>query len=64
MSSSNRKPPERRALSIKETADTLGLSRSTAYRLIAEGKLATLKIGGRRLVPVAAIDVLLNLASR
>lgn len=64
MSSSNRKPPERRALSIEETADTLGLSRSTAYRLIAEGKLATLKIGGRRLVPVAAIDVLLNLASR
>jgi excisionase family DNA binding protein len=64
MSSSNKKPPERRAFSVEETADTLGLSRSTAYRLIAKGKLATLKIGGRRLVPVGAIDVLLNLANR
>jgi excisionase family DNA binding protein len=47
-------------LSIKETAEACGLSRATLYRLIADGKLATLKIGARRLVPVVAIDALLS----
>ncbi len=51
---------ERRALSIEETAKTCGLSRATLYRLIADGKLTTLKIGARRVVPVGAIDTLLN----
>ncbi len=51
---------ERRALSIPEAARTCGLSRATMYRLIADGKLSTLKIGARRLVPVGAIDALLS----
>ena len=51
---------ERRALSIEETAKTCGLSRATLYRLIADGKLSTLKIGARRVVPVGAIDALLS----
>lgn len=54
----------RRALSIRETARTCGLSSATIYRLIAEGKLVTLKIGSRRLVPVGSIDLLLNGAAR
>jgi len=49
---------ERRALSIEEAARTCGLSRATLYRLIADGKLTTLKIGARRVVPVGAIDAL------
>ena len=48
------------ALSIRETAQTCGLSRATIYRLIEQGKLRTLKIGARRLVPVGSIDVLLK----
>jgi excisionase family DNA binding protein len=51
---------ERRALSIEETARTCGLSRATLYRLISDGKLTTLKIGARRLVPVGALDALLS----
>jgi excisionase family DNA binding protein len=51
---------ERRALSIEEAAETCGLSRATIYRLIEQKKLTTLKIGARRLVPVGAIDALLN----
>ena len=51
---------ERRVLSIREAAKTCGLSRATLYRLIGRKKLATLKIGSRRLVPVAAIDALLS----
>jgi excisionase family DNA binding protein len=50
---------ERRALSIKETAQVCGLSRATLYRLLNDGKLTTIKVGARRLVPVASIDTLL-----
>jgi hypothetical protein len=34
--------------------------RATLYRLIEQNKLATLKIGARRLVPVGSIDALLK----
>jgi excisionase family DNA binding protein len=50
----------RRALSIIETARACGLSRATLYRLIAAGKLATIKVGSRRLVPIVALDALLR----
>jgi excisionase family DNA binding protein len=52
---------ERRALSICEAAQTCGLSRATIYRLIALGKLATLKVGARRLVPVPSIEALMKI---
>jgi excisionase family DNA binding protein len=55
---------ERRVLSIQEAARACGLSRATMYRLIAVGKLTTLKIGARRLVPVGAIDALLREGSK
>ena len=51
---------KRRALSIRETARSCGLSRATLYRLLKDGKLCTVKVGARRLVPVSAIDALLN----
>jgi excisionase family DNA binding protein len=51
---------ERRALSIRETAQACGLSRATIYRLIEQKKLATLKLGSRRLVRPEAIDALLD----
>ena len=35
---------ERRVLSIQEAARACGLSRATMYRLIADGKLTTLKM--------------------
>ena len=58
--SNNIQKQDRRALSIKEAAQTCGLSRATLYRLIEQNKLATLKIGARRLVPVGSIDALLK----
>jgi excisionase family DNA binding protein len=64
MSSSHEKQErpkqERRALSIVETSEATGLSRSSLYRAIESGTLPTVKVGGRRLVPVAAVDALLN----
>jgi excisionase family DNA binding protein len=55
---------ERRALSIRETAQTSGLSRATIYRLIEQNKLVTLKIGARRLVLISSIDALLSGGAR
>jgi excisionase family DNA binding protein len=58
--SKNLQVPEPRAFSIRETERAVNLSRATIYRLIAAGKLKTVKVGARRLVPVAAIDALLD----
>ena len=59
MTMSEEKP---RAVSILEAVHICGLSRATLYKLISQKKLKTLKIGGRRLVPIAAIDDLLATA--
>lgn len=41
--------------SIPDAQQALGIGRSTAYRLIEEGKLETVKIGRRTLIKVASI---------
>ncbi len=58
--SQNLQIPARRAFSIRETELATSLSHATIYRLIASGKLTTVKVGARRLVPVEAIDALLR----
>ncbi len=40
---------------VEEAAEALRLSRRTVYELIRSGRLRTVKIGTRRLVPVAAV---------
>lgn len=44
--------------SIPDTLLALGIGRTTAYRLIDEGKLETVKIGRRTLVRIASIRAL------
>lgn len=53
-------PTERRAYSVKEYCAAYSMSRSHAYKLMALGKLRTVRIGGKRLVPVEAADELMN----
>jgi excisionase family DNA binding protein len=62
--STNNKDVKRLAMSIREAEHASGLSRATLYRLIASGRLMTLKIGARRLVTVGALDTLLNEGSK
>lgn len=45
-----------RLLSIQEAARELGICRTLLYALIKEGKLKSITIGRRRLVPAEAID--------
>jgi excisionase family DNA binding protein len=44
-----------RLLSIKQAVYELGVSRTAVYELIAAGKIKTVKIGRRRLIPSEAI---------
>ncbi|MCL6741766.1 helix-turn-helix domain-containing protein [Sphingomonas sp. RB56-2] len=44
--------------SIPEAQRALGIGRSTAYRLIQNGRLETIKIGRRTLITIASIRAL------
>lgn len=44
---------EKRFLSAEETAQALGVARITVYQMIRRKEIPSLKIGGKRLVPVS-----------
>ena len=50
--------------SIPDTQRALGIGRSTAYRLIDDGKLEIVKIGRRTLIRVSSIRALAGEAPR
>ena len=52
------RPPNEpdRLLSVGEAGGLMGLGRSRVYNEIASGRLATLKVGRRRLVPLSSIQ--------
>lgn len=43
-------------LTVPEACATLRVSRWSFYRLVQQGRLRSVKIGARRLVPAAALD--------
>jgi excisionase family DNA binding protein len=49
-----------RMLSIPEAASRLGIARSTVYEAIAAGRLRSIKLGRRRLVPESALGELVR----
>ena len=56
----NIKPEDRRAYRVQDFCQSHGLSRSTVYKMMAAGKLRTVLVGGRRLIPKDAADALLT----
>ncbi|MDI9848140.1 helix-turn-helix domain-containing protein [Rhodoblastus sp. 17X3] len=50
---------EKRAYRVTEACAAYGLSRSTIYKLMKAGKLKTVLVGGRRLIPVEAAEALI-----
>ena len=48
------------AHSIKKTGELINLSRTSVYKLIADGTLRTIKLRNRRLVPATEINRILN----
>jgi excisionase family DNA binding protein len=47
---------EKRAFSLGEFALMFSISRDTVKRFVTAGALRTIKLGGRRLVPLAEIE--------
>ena len=48
------------AMSPRDAATSIGVSRSTLYRLIDSGQLRTVKIGRRTLIPFSCLLALLD----
>ena len=51
---------ERRTLTVTEAAEALGVSRNKAYDAARRGEIPTIKIGKRILVPVVALERMLQ----
>ncbi len=47
-------------ISVPDAAKVLGVSRSKAFALVADGRLPVIKIDRRTLVPVAGIETLVD----
>jgi excisionase family DNA binding protein len=55
---------DRKTLSIPEAGKALGIGRSAAYEAARTGQLPTIRIGRRLLVPVVALERLLEQAGK
>lgn len=51
---------DRKAYKLNEVAQTLGLGRTTIYKLLREGELRKIKIGATTLIPAESLDALLQ----
>ena len=49
-----------RAFRVDDAARTYGLSRTTLYKLLSEGRLQSVKVGRRRLILRDSLDALLG----
>jgi excisionase family DNA binding protein len=58
------RPHEPLAYRVNEFCQVVGLGRTMVYGLISDGKLATIKIGNRRLIPREAALALIAKGSR
>ena len=50
----------RKTLDVSDVAEILGISRAAAYTAIKRGEIASVRVGGRILVPCDAVDILLG----
>jgi len=53
-------PTDRRALTVTQAAEMLGISRALAYELVARHELPAIRLGRRIIVPRHAIDAMLD----
>lgn len=56
--------PRRLTLTVAEAAKVLGIGRSSAYEAVKLGQLPSIRIGRRLLVPIAALERMLQSTPR
>jgi excisionase family DNA binding protein len=49
-------PADKLTYTLKEACVALGLGKSTLYKLIGDGRLPTIRVGGRRLIETRALE--------
>lgn len=54
---------ERLTMPVEEAGEMLGISRSLAYELVRRGELPSLRLGRRVVVPVRALEAMVEHAS-
>ena len=55
-------PVHKSTVSVTEAAEILGISRNLAYQAVQTGQIASVRIGRRLLIPMRALELLLNAA--
>jgi excisionase family DNA binding protein len=50
----------KRTITPRETADELSMSMGSVYRALKSGEIPSVRIGGKYLIPVAALNKLLD----
>jgi len=53
---------ERVALSVNETAESLGVGKSLIWKMVNQGTIRTVRAGHRVLVPVSAVEEFLSVS--
>jgi len=59
-----RPPPPVELLSVAEFARRAGIGRSSAYLMIADGSLRSIRVGRRRIIPASELGRLADRANR
>jgi len=54
--------PQRLTMTVEEASEALGISRSLAYELVRRGEIPSLRLGRRIVVPVRALEDLVERA--
>jgi excisionase family DNA binding protein len=52
--------PQRIAISIREACEATSLGRTTIFNHIRAGRLRAVRVGGRTLIPIAALRALVE----
>ena len=52
--------PERRVMRVREATVAYRIGRTRMHRLIKEGRLASVKVGGTRLILVESLEALIS----
>ena len=50
---------DKKVVTVMEVARILGIGRNLAYEAVARGEIPSIRVGGRILIPVAALDQML-----
>lgn len=62
MTAANDNPTERLAFGVDDAAKVMSVGKSTIWRWVHDGKLKTVKLGGRTLIPRTELLKLLDAA--